>query len=235
MTTLIAPAGVKSCFVDGTTYIVDAKGRVSVPATAVPGLIGGGFIYDPTTANLRAKIAAGATASSDIAVSGIKTTDEIIGCVNITDGTNVVVPAVKAELDGGEIGDGNFDTVVQATDAGAAGNALKIALVHDGAALKAGSAAVADGVLTLTFKGGTSTVADMETLITALGGADDIIGIKTGGTGATVLAAGDAFEATDLAGGADAYDELPTITSDGNVQHSVSTANKKLLVLFSTH
>jgi len=49
-----------------------------------------------------------------------------------------------------------------------------------------------------------TTVAHVEALIAALAGADDIMDVKTGGTGTNTLVANTAFAATSLAGGADA-------------------------------
>lgn len=63
---------------------------------------------------------------------------------------------------------------------------------------------VSGNAVTVHYTPGTTTVGDVETLIGALSGDDDIIGVKTAGTGATgatVLQAGDAFGPTALSGG----------------------------------
>lgn len=115
------------------------------------------------------------------------------------------VAAVKAELDMGEVGTGAFDTILQAHTAGEAGNAITVELVGDSGA---GVSITQDGTaITIHYDPGTSTVGNVETAITALSGANDIIDVKTAGTGATVLSADDdAVSPTALAGGVDAVD-----------------------------
>lgn len=111
------------------------------------------------------------------------------------------VAAVKASKDFGDVGGGNFDTTIEAHTAGEDGNDLEIVLVPDSSS--GVSIEIIDSVVLIHYKGGTSTVGNVETAITALSGANDIIDVKTGGTGATVLAAADAVE-SKLAGGSDA-------------------------------
>jgi hypothetical protein len=66
------------------------------------------------------------------------------------------------------------------------------------------SITVGSGAVVIHFEPGASTVADVEALIAALAGADDIVDVKTPGTGASVLASpDDVMAATNLASGAD--------------------------------
>lgn len=105
----------------------------------------------------------------------------------------------KAFKDFGDVGGGNFDTVIEAHTAGVDGNEITVALVADGS----GSVSItrSGNAVTIHFIAATSTVTNVQTAIAALSGADDIIDVKTAGTGATVLASGDAFAATSLASG----------------------------------
>jgi len=111
--------------------------------------------------------------------------------------------AVKASKDMGDVGTGAFDTVLEAHTAGEAGNDITVELVGDSGSgvtiTRSGTA------ITIHYDPGVSTVANVETAITALAGANDIIDVKTGGTGATVLSADDdAVSPVNLAGGVDA-------------------------------
>lgn len=54
---------------------------------------------------------------------------------------------------------------------------------------------------TVHYQDGVSTIADVEAAITALAGPDDLFGVKTPGTGATVLNAGDQAGACQFQGG----------------------------------
>jgi hypothetical protein len=105
----------------------------------------------------------------------------------------------KAELDLGTLANGDLDTVVEATDTGEEGNDITVAATNTSGSgvviTVTGTAVVID------YEDGVSTVGDVETAIGALSGADDIIGVKTTGTGATVLGSNDTFTATNLAGG----------------------------------
>jgi hypothetical protein len=108
-------------------------------------------------------------------------------------------PLTKAFLDlGDEIT--NVDSVIEATTAGIAGNSITIAFVADGTG--AGSFSRVVNALTFHFEDGVTTVANFEAAIAALAGADDIIAVKTAGTGANILTTvGDVLAATNLAGG----------------------------------
>ena len=103
------------------------------------------------------------------------------------------VAATKAFKDFGDVGTGNFDTIIEAHTAGAAGNDIRVGLVGDSATTVSITQEVVGDVrfVYIHYKPGTSTVANVETAITALSGANDTIDVKTGGTGATVLAATD--------------------------------------------
>ena len=120
-------------------------------------------------------------------------------------------PAIKAELDLGAETE-NVDTVIEATVAGSAGDAITIAFVADGTG--AGSFTRSVAALTFHFEDGVTTVTNFESAVAALAGGDDIIGVKTAGTGANILAApGDVLAATNLAGGDDT--EGATVVEDG--------------------
>ncbi len=115
----------------------------------------------------------------------------------------------KASLALDPLTTGNMDTVLEATTGGTAGNSLTIALVHSAGAANGGTLTRIGNDFTFTYKGGTTTVANFETAVTALAGADDLIAVKTTGTGADVLSATlDLLAATALAGGLD----LTTVT-----------------------
>lgn len=179
--------------------------------------------------NLQVRVVAGAAAATNIAVTGIKLGDTVVGITNLTDLTDAVIAATKAFK--GAISTG-FNTVIEATTAGAAGNSLSVSLVGDSTS---GVTITDDGSnFVIHYKSGTSTVANVETAIAALAGAHDLIGVKTAGTGATVLTA----PASDsgpkfLAGGADAYIEKPVVTSNGNVQFPTAvTTSKKIQIFF---
>lgn len=109
--------------------------------------------------------------------------------------------AVKAERDFGTVDTFQLDTVIEATTAGTAGNSLTLALVAGGSGT--GVLSRIGNAFTFTFETAVTTVADFEAAVTALAGADDLIAVKTPGTGATVLVTADAFAATALAGGLD--------------------------------
>ena len=120
------------------------------------------------------------------------------------------VAATKAFKDFGDVGTGNFDTIIEAHTAGAAGNDIRVGLVGDSATTVSITQEVVGDVrfVYIHYKPGTSTVANVETAITALSGANDTIDVKTGGTGATVLAAtDDEWAPVALATGTDASGE----------------------------
>lgn len=120
------------------------------------------------------------------------------------------VPAVKASFDFGDVGTGAFDSVLEAHTAGAAGNNIRVQLVGDSSSGVSITQEVIGDVrfIYIHFKPTVSTVANVETAITALSGANDTIDVKTGGTGATVLAAtADEWAPQALAGGVDASGE----------------------------
>lgn len=115
----------------------------------------------------------------------------------------------KATLALDPLTSGNMDTILEATTAGTAGNSLTLALVHDAGAAGTGTLTRVGNDFTFTYLGGTTTVGNFETAVTALAGADDLIAVKTAGTGADVLSATlDLLTATALAGGLDDDDTL---------------------------
>ncbi len=123
-------------------------------------------------------------------------------------GNDITVAAVgdsdiltKAELDL-DTPSTNLDTIIQAHTAGAAGNAITIRTVADGSGV--GSFTRVGTALTFHYESGVTTVANFETAVGALAGADELIDVKTTGTAVNVLVApGDTFAATPLAGGLD--------------------------------
>jgi hypothetical protein len=90
--------------------------------------------------------------------------------------------------------------------------------------------------MTIHYESGVSTIGNIETAITALSGANDVIDVKTGGTGATVLTAPAGNVAlTSLDDGADAI-ELPVVTEAGKIQFlNAGCASKKVLVMYVKH
>lgn len=80
-----------------------------------------------------------------------------------------------------------LDTVVEATAGfGAAGNLITVQTRGSSAAGVVITVAAPD--VLIEYEDGVSTVTNVEDAITALAGADDIIGVKAGGTGANILA-----------------------------------------------
>lgn len=109
-------------------------------------------------------------------------------------------PNTIAELDLGTLAGGDLDTVVQANLLGGPeGNAITVELTA--ASVSGVVISVVGNAVTIDIEDGVSTVSDVENAIAALTGTDAVIRTKTPGTGATVLAAGDVFSATNLAGG----------------------------------
>lgn len=132
-----------------------------------------------------------------------------------------VTPAVtKAELDLGGVTT-RVDTIIRAKTPGESGNDITIALVP-GSAVNAGELdESAYPAIVFNYKSGTTTVTNFETAITA----STKLEVKTGGTGANVLAdPGDTLAATPLAGGTNTLGAVAhaKLTGDGavNVQSS---------------
>jgi uncharacterized protein (AIM24 family) len=120
--------------------------------------------------------------------------------------------AVKAELDLGTLGSGALDTVIESHLPGVAGNSTRVSLIGDSGGGQGVTISRANADLTIHYESGVSTVALVEAAIAALADGDDLIDVKTAGTGATVLTApGDNIgELTALAGGSDS----PGVTID---------------------
>lgn len=111
---------------------------------------------------------------------------------------------VKAEMDFGTVGSGDFDSILQAHVANDEGNSITVELIGDSAPAGGVTIDVDELVVTIHYESAVSTVGNVETAIAALAGTDDIIDTKTGGTGATVLTApGDDSGPTNLADGDD--------------------------------
>ena len=114
--------------------------------------------------------------------------------------------AAKAELDCGLYADNALDTVLETHAIGADGNDYEIILAGDspGAAGVTIDIDFVNTIMTVHFETTVSTVGDVEAAITALAGAENVIDVKTPGTGATVLVnADDAFGPVSMTGGAD--------------------------------
>lgn len=113
-----------------------------------------------------------------------------------------VIGRLKAELDLAVPGSATLNTVIEATSAGTGGNSLTFRTLTGGPA--GGTLSRIGNAFTYTYSDGVTTVADLEADINALAGADDLIAVKTPGTGGNVLAdPADTFGATALAGGTD--------------------------------
>jgi hypothetical protein len=93
-----------------------------------------------------------------------------------------------------------LDTVIEAKVIGVAGNMVTLATVADGAGV--GNITRIGNAFTFHYATGVTTVANFEAAVAALVGADQLIVVKTPGTGATVLVAPtDTFAATVFGGG----------------------------------
>ena len=179
-------------------------------------------------------IVIGAAVNTDIAIHDIKLDDAIASVVNLTDGANISITGVKAY---NGTWTGAFDTVLEATETGVAGNDITVELAGDATASTAVVVTVDPYAKTvfIRYKTGVNTIAQIEAAIAALTGGYKIIAVKAAGTGATVLtASGDDVSPTNLADGINTVtDEIPTITSRGNIQFAlVDTSTKKLLVSY---
>jgi hypothetical protein len=133
----------------------------------------------------RQVIVSGAAAWTDITVPGIRQGDTIVSVANLTDLAMIDGAASKALSNFA----GDLDTIIEAHTAGIAGNLISITVVGDSAAAAGVTIEVDGNFVVIHYESGVSTVGDVETAITALAGADDIIDVKTAGTGATVLTA----------------------------------------------
>ena len=109
--------------------------------------------------------------------------------------------ATCASIDLGAATTGNLDNVIRAKVPGTAGNDIQLKLVADGSG--AGNFTRDGNILTFHFEHNTTTITQFETAIGALSGDNDIIEVKTAGTGASKLVNNDALAATNLSGGQD--------------------------------
>lgn len=173
---------------------------------------------------------AGAAAATNIAIANIPTKAKVLVAYNETDGKHVETAGVKASVNCALIGDGKLDTVLERKTVGAEGNEWTVILVGDAPAGVTIAVDLAMQRMTIHFKPDTSTVTDVETAVAALADADDVIDVKTGGTGATVLVAASAGK-KKLSGGANVLPELPSVTSTGNIQFPVAVTTGKNLVI----
>lgn len=181
----------------GTVLLLVPKSTNSLNGVRVVEYVSYDDAYD---ANVAGYISSSTLSAVQVAFSqSPKPTSIKVGFVDDTAAT----PAVKASKDMSTVGTHAWNTVLEATTAGVDGSAITVELVADAG----GAVTIArDGTaFQIHFKPGVSTITNVETAITALAGADDLFGVKTAGTGATVLAVVDAnMGATHLSGGADA-------------------------------
>ncbi len=163
-----------------------------------------------------ASVADGGSATAELALDGAGLTTNVDTVVDAHsagyDGNFITIAltgdavAAKAEMDCGAQGAGALDSILEAHAVGVDGNEYEVILVGD----SAGAAGVVidvdttNTIMTIHFEDGVSTVGNVETAIAALAGADNVIDVKTGGTGSTVLVdATDCFGPVSMAGGAD--------------------------------
>jgi len=109
--------------------------------------------------------------------------------------------SAKASLDLGTVTT-NIDTVLEATTGGTAGNDIAVTLTGSNAA--SGVVITVDASnshVVVAFDPDDTTVADLETAIGNLAGADDIIAVKTSGTGTNTLTTDDLLVGESLVGG----------------------------------
>jgi hypothetical protein len=102
----------------------------------------------------------------------------------------------------------NLNTVVEAYHGGTAGNDLTIATVADGTG--PGAITRVGNAFTIHYATGVTTVANVEALIAGLTGANQLIQVKTAGTGTNILNStldADTFSAKHLSFGEDVYTE----------------------------
>lgn len=111
----------------------------------------------------------------------------------------------------------NIDTVLQATSAGAGGNAITLTFVHDAGAAATGTLTRVGNDFTYTYLGGTTTVANFEADVAALAGADDLIEVLTPGAADTLADTVDEFSAEAFTGGTSLM--ARTIPVDGKHGH----------------
>ena len=76
-----------------------------------------------------------------------------------------------------------IDTIIEATLGGV--SAVTVWVIGDGGGGSGVVINVVGNAVVIHYEDNVSTIAHIETAIGALGGADDVIGVKTGGTGAT--------------------------------------------------
>jgi hypothetical protein len=111
----------------------------------------------------------------------------------------------------------DINTVLEATTAGVAGDSITMAFVADGSG--AGSITRSGTAFTFHYESTVTTITNFEAAIAALAGGDDLIGVKTPGTGATDFEApGDTLAATNFSGGVDlnvTLDDDAAVAPDG--------------------
>lgn len=123
--------------------------------------------------------------------------------------SSVLDDAVRAALDL-SMATINVDSIVEAVEQGVVGNSITIEFVGD-ASSQPGALIERGTNVRIGFQPGVTTVADVELLVATAA----LIRLRTAGTPGHVLASGDAFAATALAGGVDAstlqVDVVPTV------------------------
>lgn len=138
---------------------------------------------------------------NDVAIADVSEMSSIQVSVNHLTDNPGQTNGTQSELDLSGPGT-NVDTVIQAVDAGLAGDDITITFVDGGSGVGLLTRTGLD--FTFTFENGVTTVEDFEDAVAALTGADALIEVKTPGTPAATLATtDDEFGPTNLAGGAD--------------------------------
>jgi hypothetical protein len=172
----------------------------------------------------------GAAAATNIAISGIKLTDTPYIAYNVTDGNYVKTAAGKATRACATLGDTKYDGVLAAHATGSQGNEWRVTFVGDHATAESVNVDLTNKILYVHFKPGTSTVGTVNTAIGTLSGDADVVDVQTAGTIATVLTSSTVFT-TLLAGGIGVKDELPAVTSAGNIQFPNAVTTGKTVIV----
>lgn len=182
----------------------------------------------------------GEAANTDIQVTGIKTRDLLVAVLAAVrpgaSGSDGAAATLTTALTGT-----NNDLVFTAKDDGAEGNDITVRYVVAGAntplTVSVSGRAITVNVATDGSSAATSTAAQVKTAVDASTAASALVSVaNAGGNDGTGVVT--ALTATALSGGTDASSifvditSTTTVTADGIVQSSTSTANKQVLVFY---